>query len=124
MKYDIGQKAAVPTAVFGRCVALLLAVAAAGLPPASAQPSAVTSSQHVAANAANKGAAPRPKIGLALSGGGARGLAHVGVLKELEAARIPIDYVWVPPEFAVLDHRIGPDLGSDHFPIEVKLALK
>lgn len=38
-------------------------------------------------------ATKRPKIGLVLSGGGARGLAHVGVLKELEAARIPIDYV-------------------------------
>lgn len=37
--------------------------------------------------------AGRPKIGLVLSGGGARGLAHVGVLKELEAARIPIDFV-------------------------------
>ncbi len=31
-----------------------------------------------------------PKIGLALSGGGARGIAHVGVLKVLEEARIPI----------------------------------
>lgn len=35
----------------------------------------------------------RPKIGLALSGGGAKGLAHVGVLKVLEAMNIPIDYV-------------------------------
>jgi len=35
----------------------------------------------------------RPKIGLVLSGGGARGIAHVGVLKELEAARIPIDFI-------------------------------
>ena len=33
----------------------------------------------------------RPKIGLVLSGGGARGFAHVGVLKALEAARVPID---------------------------------
>lgn len=31
-----------------------------------------------------------PKIGLALSGGGARGLAHVGVLQVLEEAHIPI----------------------------------
>lgn len=31
-----------------------------------------------------------PKICLVLSGGGARGFAHVGVLKELEALRIPI----------------------------------
>jgi NTE family protein len=31
-----------------------------------------------------------PRIGLALSGGGARGLAHVGVLQVLEAERIPV----------------------------------
>jgi len=35
----------------------------------------------------------RPKIGLALSGGGARGGAHVGVLKALEEMDIPIDYI-------------------------------
>jgi NTE family protein len=35
----------------------------------------------------------RPKIGLALSGGGARGMSHVGVLKALEEKRIPIDYI-------------------------------
>jgi len=33
------------------------------------------------------------KIGLALSGGGARGLAHIGVLKVLEEAHVPIDYI-------------------------------
>lgn len=36
---------------------------------------------------------PRPKVGLALSGGGARGLAHIGVLKALQEAKIPIDYI-------------------------------
>jgi len=35
----------------------------------------------------------RPRIGLALSGGGARGCAHVGVLKVLEEMRIPVDYI-------------------------------
>jgi len=35
----------------------------------------------------------RPRIGLVLSGGGARGIAHVGVLKVLEAERIPIDAI-------------------------------
>ncbi len=34
-----------------------------------------------------------PRIGLALSGGGARGLAHVGVLKVLEELRVPIHCV-------------------------------
>lgn len=35
----------------------------------------------------------RPRIGLALSGGGARGCAHVGVLKVLEEMHIPVDYI-------------------------------
>ena len=35
----------------------------------------------------------RPKIGLVLSGGGARGAAHVGVIKVLEELRIPIDII-------------------------------
>ncbi len=33
------------------------------------------------------------KVGLALSGGGARGASHVGVLKVLEREHIPIDYI-------------------------------
>ncbi|WP_342129293.1 patatin-like phospholipase family protein [Hydrogenophaga sp. OTU3427] len=36
---------------------------------------------------------PRPRVALVLSGGGARGFAHVGVLKALEAARVPVDLV-------------------------------
>jgi NTE family protein len=36
---------------------------------------------------------PRPRIGLALSGGGARGLAHIGVLQWMEQNHIPIDSV-------------------------------
>src|ERR1041384_7660925 len=35
----------------------------------------------------------RPRIGLALSGGAARGLAHVGVLRALLENNIPIDYI-------------------------------
>ncbi len=35
----------------------------------------------------------RPRIGLALSGGGARGLAHIGILKVLDEAGIPIDTI-------------------------------
>src|SRR6187402_120832 len=37
--------------------------------------------------------AQRPRIGLALSGGGALGLAHIGVLRYLEEHRIPIDRI-------------------------------
>ena len=35
----------------------------------------------------------RPRIGLVLSGGGARGLAHVGVLKLLEREHVPVDVI-------------------------------
>ncbi len=35
----------------------------------------------------------RPRIGLVLSGGGARGFAHIGVLKVLEVNHIPVDYI-------------------------------
>ena len=35
----------------------------------------------------------RPKIGLVLAGGGAKGAAHIGVLKALEEMHIPIDYI-------------------------------
>ncbi|MVT08255.1 patatin-like phospholipase family protein [Chitinophaga tropicalis] len=35
----------------------------------------------------------RPKIGLTLSGGGAKGLAHIGILQALDSAGLKIDYV-------------------------------
>ncbi|QIR13344.1 patatin-like phospholipase family protein [Shewanella aestuarii] len=35
----------------------------------------------------------RPTIGLVLSGGGAKGAAHIGVLQVLEANNIPVDYI-------------------------------
>ncbi|CAK9890652.1 MULTISPECIES: patatin-like phospholipase family protein [Pseudomonas] len=37
--------------------------------------------------------APRPKVGLVLSGGAARGLAHIGVLKALEEQGIKVDAI-------------------------------
>jgi NTE family protein len=37
--------------------------------------------------------AHRPRVGLVLSGGGARGAAHIGVLKVLDELRIPIDAI-------------------------------
>ncbi len=36
---------------------------------------------------------PAQTVGLALSGGGARGLAHIGLIKALEDNEIPIDYI-------------------------------
>lgn len=36
---------------------------------------------------------PRPRVGLVLSGGGAKGLAHIGVLKVIDSLGIKIDYI-------------------------------
>ena len=46
-----------------------------------------------AATNVESGDASRPKIGLALSGGGARGAAHIGVMRVLEENNVPIDYI-------------------------------
>ena len=61
---------------------LITLLAACISPPTFAQTAADTASEK-----------KRPKIGLVLSGGGARGAAHVGVIKVLEELRIPIDYI-------------------------------
>ena len=36
---------------------------------------------------------PRKKVGVVLKGGGAKGFAHIGTLKVLQEAGIPIDYI-------------------------------
>ncbi len=71
-------------------VAVVLVLSCALLaPPAPAQPAP--------ANAQAPTTAPdkpaRPKIGLVLSGGGARGLTHVGVLQVLHRLNVPVDYI-------------------------------
>lgn len=49
----------------------------------------------IAVAASNSAESPngRPRIGLVLGGGGARGAAHIGVLRELERLRIPVDAI-------------------------------
>ncbi|MFD1601353.1 patatin-like phospholipase family protein [Flavobacterium artemisiae] len=50
-------------------------------------------SQNAFSQEIKKDSIKRPKIGLVLSGGGAKGFAHIGVLKVLEEAGIKIDYI-------------------------------
>ena len=44
-------------------------------------------------NSEYKPQARNPKVGLVLGGGGAKGVAHIGVLKVLERAGIPVDII-------------------------------
>jgi NTE family protein len=53
----------------------------------------------------------RPKIGLALSGGGAKGFVHIGVIKILEEAGVHVDYVTGTSLGAVIG-ALGPDYYS------------
>ncbi len=64
------------------CALLMLSSAAH---PASESSAAVPTDEAWEAN--------RPRIGLVLSGGGARGTAHIGVLKVLEELHVPIDAI-------------------------------
>ena len=55
--------------------------------PLAAQPAQETQQTE------NKTPPRRPKIGLALGGGGARGFSHIGALRALESLHIQIDYI-------------------------------
>ena len=68
-------------------------VARRGLVAALTLASLVSQPGALAADAPPRAAGAPPRIGLALSGGGARGIAHVGVLKVLDEMRIPISCV-------------------------------
>lgn len=69
------------TSFIGRLCAALLITLPGGVLPAMADQC------HAADNS------ERPRVGLVLGGGGARGYAHVGVLRYLEEMRIPVDYI-------------------------------
>jgi NTE family protein len=69
--------------------AIVIGVAMAANAQSPSPPSATAQRASSTATAPGK----PPRIGLALSGGGARGIAHVGVLKVLEEMRIPISCV-------------------------------
>jgi len=63
---------------------------------------------------------PRPRVGLALSGGGARGFAHVGVLRALETLRVPIDCI----AGTSAGSAVGAAYASGLSPDEIERALR
>ena len=70
--------------------------------------------------AANDGTRERPRIGLALGGGGARGGAHVGVLKVLEELRVPVDCVAGTSMGAL----VGATFAAGATPEEIQRAIR
>ena len=76
--------------------------------------------QPVAAQDVESGNVARPKIGLALSGGGARGAAHLGVLRVLEENNVPIDYIAGTSMGAIVGGLYAAGMTTDE--IEAELA--
>ena len=79
--------------------ALALVVSWAGVAPARAETDAGPGPGRVLTDALwlkhrSLPAGARPRVALVLSGSGARGLAHIAVLKALERERVPVDAVW------------------------------
>ena len=64
-------------------------------------------------------AAAAPRIGLALSGGGARGIAHVGVLKVLDELRVPIHCVTGTSMGAIVGASYASGMGTDEMLAEM-----
>ncbi|MCH8181215.1 MAG: patatin-like phospholipase family protein [Proteobacteria bacterium] len=60
-----------------------------------------------------------PRVGLVLSGGGARGLAHVGVLKVLERERIPVDVIAGTSMGAIVGGLYASGLSAAEIEVEV-----
>ena len=73
---------------YGIVLACLLAAASPRPVLAADLPAATEASP-----AASAALARRPRIGLVLGGGGARGAAHIGVLEELQRLRVPVNCV-------------------------------
>ena len=87
-----------------RCRSLWLAALVLFVVPAMAQePGTHTTS----------GDDTRPRVGLVLGGGGARGAAHIGVLKELERRRIPVDAIAGVSMGAIVGGLYASGMGAD-----------
>jgi NTE family protein len=87
---------AVAARVFVAALVVLVASAIVGAPSARADagstpPGELATAPRSATSA--PGSLRRPRIGVVLSGGGARALTHIGVLKVLEELRVPVDYI-------------------------------
>lgn len=70
--------------------AMLMSVSATCLAQQPAVPAAVPAGESCGQRQPGD---TRPRIGLALGGGGARGIAHVRILKKMEELRIPVDCI-------------------------------
>jgi NTE family protein len=105
-------------------LSLLVSANSAVAAPNEATPSAVTTINNDSAGAgaieSQKRPNTRPKVGLALGGGGTRGVAHVSVLRVLEKEGIPIDFIAGTSMGAI----VGGLYAAGRTPDEIELMFK
>ena len=61
----------------------------------------------------------KPRVALVLSGGGARGISHVGVLKVLEEARVPVDFIVGTSMGAIIGGLYASGMGAEDLEREI-----
>jgi NTE family protein len=71
------------------------------------------------AAAATQDSPDRPKVALVLSGGGARGLAHIGVLKVLRDLNVPVDFIVATSMGSI----VGGAYSAGHTPEEMEALV-
>jgi len=69
---------------------------------------------------ADGGATKRQRIGLVLSGGGARGISHIGVLKVLEDMRVPVDAIAATSMGSIVGGMYASGMDANQLETEVK----
>lgn len=105
---------------------VLLALAAALAVAPQSAPAAGHVAEHAVESAAIPGVADapapghRPRVCLVLSGGGARGYAHIGVIKALEKMQVPIDCIAATSMGAVVGGLYASGLSADE--LEARLS--
>lgn len=83
---------------------------------------AASSAETAAAQCNRTDVLDRPTIGLALGGGGARGYAHIGVIKRLEELRVPYDYIAGTSVGSIVGGFLATGMNSDQLADVVRQA--
>jgi len=110
-----------PIGWFSRCLAVLLGfnvLAVLANPAAASQP--LTAQPPAGPPAQGTPSPRRPVIAVVLGGGGARGAAHVGVLRALEGLGVPIDIITGTSAGAI----VGGLYAAGHSPDDIDRALR
>src|SRR5881296_2476406 len=120
MRVRAGRQLALGPALLALCVGISSQPAVAQEETAGRPLGATTASVVAPPASARPPGEVRARFGLALSGGGARGMAHIGVLKVLEELRVPIDVIAGTSMGAIVGGLYASGMSPDEIAQEMK----